>query len=197
MIKLGITGGIGAGKSVMASFLKAIGIPVYLADDEAKRLVSCSLEIKESLIKHFGNALFPDGKLDKKLMASLIFNNPENLKSVNSIIHPAVGRDFDAWVKKNEKKRLIAMEAAILFESGFDKKMDLIVTVTAPLEERIERILKRENIKKEEILNRISNQWTEEEKIEKSNYVINNDNNRAIIPQIEELLKKIGISDSF
>ena len=187
MIKLGITGGIGAGKSVVISFLKAMGIPVYIADDEAKRLTSTSPKIKELLIKNFGEQLFPEGNLNKALLASLIFGNEKNLNLVNSIIHPEVLSDFNQWAAKHENKPMVAMESAILFESGFDKSVDLIITVVAPKEERIERILKRNKTSKEEILSRMSAQLPDEDKCKKSDYIIYNDNDRAIIPQIEEL----------
>lgn len=191
MIKLGITGGIGAGKSVVISFLKAIGIPVYIADDESKKLTSTSPRIKAQLIEQFGEDLFAGGILNKALLASLIFENKNNLRMVDSIIHPEVMSDFEAWSVKHADKKLIAMEAAILFESGFDKTMDFIVTVTAPQEERIERILKRNKTTREEILSRMSNQLPDEEKCRRSDFVIYNDNDRAIIPQIEEMLKQI------
>ena len=191
MIKLGITGGIGAGKSVVASFLNAMGIPVYIADDESKKLTSTSPRIKERLIKQFGEDLFAGGVLNKALLASLIFENKDHLRIVNSIIHPEVMSDFEAWSVKHADKKLVAMEAAILFESGFDKAMDFIVTVTAPQEERIERILKRNKTTREEILSRMSNQLPDEEKCNRSDFVIYNDNDRAIIPQIEEMLEQI------
>ncbi|MCL2650344.1 MAG: dephospho-CoA kinase [Candidatus Azobacteroides sp.] len=192
MLKLGITGGIGAGKTVVASFLKAMEIPVYVADDEAKKLTSSSPVIKTKLIQLFGEKIFANNIFDKALLASLIFNNKENLNLVNSIIHPEVLSDFNKWVQKHNDKPLIAMESAILFESGFDKNMDLIVAVTAPLEERIERIRKRNQSTREEILERISNQFPENEKCSKSDFVIYNDNDKAIIPQIECILQKIS-----
>ena len=192
MIKLGITGGIGAGKSVVASFLKSLGIPVYIADDESKRLTSTSSEIKERLIKAFGKNLYAEGNLNKALLASLIFGNEQNLKLVNSIIHPEVLSDFNEWLLTHVDKKIVAMESAILFESGFEKNMDLIVAVTAPSEERVERILKRNNTTREEVLNRISNQMPEEEKCMKSDFVIYNNNDRAIVPQIEDILEQIN-----
>ncbi|MDR0231919.1 MAG: dephospho-CoA kinase [Dysgonamonadaceae bacterium] len=188
MIKLGITGGIGAGKSVVASFLKATGIPVYVADDESKKITSTSPRIKEQLIKQFGEDLYAGGVLNKVLLASLIFENKENLKIVNSIIHPEVVSDFETWSTKHSNKNIVAIETAILFESKLDKIVDIIITVTAPQEERIQRVLKRNNTTREEILSRMSNQLPDEEKCRMSDFVIYNDNDRAIIPQIESLL---------
>ena len=190
MLKLGITGGIGAGKTVVASFLEAIGIPVYIADDEAKKLTSSSPVIKSKLIQLFGEELFANDTLNKTLLASLIFKNKENLNLVNSIIHPEVLSDFNNWVGRHNDKALVALESAILFESGFDKNLDLILAVTAPLEERVERVQKRNQSTREEILGRISNQLPENEKCEKSDFVIYNDNDKAIIPQIENVLEK-------
>ena len=192
MIKLGITGGIGAGKTVVASFLKSLNIPVYIADDESKRLTSTSSNIKEKLIETFGKDLYTGDNLNKALLASLIFGNEQNLQLVNSIIHPEVLSDFNAWILTHTDKEIVAMESAILFESGFNKNMDLIVTVTAPTEERIERILKRNNTSREEILSRMSNQMLEEEKCMKSDFIIYNNNDRAIIPQIEDILEQIN-----
>ena len=191
MIKLGITGGIGAGKTVVASFLKAIGVSVYIADDESKRLTSTSPKIKELLIKNFGEQLYPGGNLNKPLLASLIFGNKKNLDLVNSIIHPEVLVDFNQWATKHKHKPIVAMEAAILFESGFDENLDKIITVTAPKEERIERIMKRNKTTREEILNRMFNQFPDEDKCKKSDYIIYNDNDRAIIPQIEKIFEQI------
>jgi len=193
MIKIGITGGIGAGKSVVASFLKAAGIPVYIADDESKKLTSTSSKIKELLIKNFGEDLYSGANLNKSMLASLIFGNKKNMDLVNSIIHPEVLSDFNQWTAKHQNKPVVAMEAAILFESGFDKNMDIIITVVAPQEERIERILKRNKTTREEILSRMSNQLPEEDKCKQSNYIIYNDNDRAIIPQIEEILGQIHL----
>ena len=193
MIKLGITGGMGAGKSVVASFLKTLGIPVYIADNESKKLTSTSPRIKEQLNKLFGEDLFAGGILNKALLASLIFENKDNLRLVNSIIHPEVMSDFEAWSVKHTGKKLIAIEAAILFESGFDKAVDLIVTVTAPREERIERILKRNKATRQEILSRMSNQLPDKEKCKRSDFIIYNDNDRAIIPQIENILQKMRL----
>ena len=194
MLKLGITGGIGAGKTVVASFLKAMGVPVYIADDEAKKLTCSSPVIKSELIQSFGEELFANDTLNKALLASLIFKNKENLNLVNSIIHPEVLSDFNNWVKKHNDKTLVALESAILFESRFDKNLDLILAVTAPLEERIERIRKRNRLTREEILERITNQLPENEKCGRSDFVVYNNNNKAIIPQIEYVLEKISIS---
>ena len=191
MIKLGITGGIGAGKTVVASFLKAIGLPVYIADDESKNLTATSSKIKELLIKNFGEHLYCEGDLNKALLASLIFGNKKNLDLVNSIIHPEVLADFNRWTVKHKHKPMVVMETAILFESGFDKNMDKIITVTAPKEERIERILKRNKTTREEILNRMSNQFPDEDKCKRSDFIIYNDNNKAIVPQIEEIFEQI------
>ncbi len=143
------------------------------------------------MVQLFGKELFANDTLNKTLLASLIFQNKANLNLVNSIIHPEVLSDFNKWAEKHNDKAFVALESAILFESGFDKNLNLIIAVTAPLEERIERIHKRNQLTREEILARISNQLPENEKCAKSDFVIYNDNDSAIIPQLESILQEI------
>ena len=187
MIKIGITGGIGSGKSVVASLLSLYGIPVYLADIESKRLTVTSPVIKEKLINLFGKDLYSEQGLNKKLLASHIFSNPEYLKQVNAIIHPEVNHDFTEWAK-NQPTEFCAIESAILFESGFNNIIDKSVMVYAPQELRIKRALQRDNIPREEIISRINNQLSDETKKEWSDYVIYNDNQQALLPQVKNLL---------
>jgi len=191
MIILGITGGIGSGKSTISSFLESAGIPVYIADDMAKQLTNTSPEIKKQLISHFGDDLFENNILNKNRLASIIFNNAENLKIANSIIHPVVLKDFKEWTKQHSQCKLLAQETAILFESGFNKTVDFTITVTAPQEIRINRVMNRSKLTREEILNRMASQLPEEEKCKKSDFVVYNDNKRAIIPQIENIIQQI------
>jgi dephospho-CoA kinase len=190
MIKIGITGGIGSGKSIIATLLSMHEIPVYIADEESKRLAATSPIIKERLIALFGNNMYTDKGLDKALLASYIFNNPEYLKQVNAIIHPEVNKHFTQWVKKSNRK-ICAMESAILFESGFDSIVDIRLMVYAPLELRISRVLKRDNSTQEEIIRRINNQLSDETKKECSDYVILNDDIHALIPQVNKFLSEI------
>jgi len=190
MIKLGITGGMGSGKSVVAALLKSMGIPVYIADDEAKRITSTSPVVKEKLINCFGDKIFDGDILNKTLLASLIFENENNLRKTNAIIHPEVLNDFIQWSEKQEVP-IVAIESAILFESGFDAFVDKVICVTAPTEICIERAMKRSGFSRTEALKRISNQMPEQQKIEKSDYIICNDGIEPVIPQVEAVLESI------
>ena len=192
MIILGITGGIGSGKTTVTNILHLLDIPVYIADIESKRITDTSPTVREKLIKQFGRELYQEDKLNKPLLASLIFGNEENLTKVNAIIHPEVRNDFDEWVKKNKDKKVIAIESAIMFESGFYKFVDKKITVYTPLEMRIERAMKRDNTPKDKILSRINSQMPDEEKKELSDFVIVNDNKHSLIGQTISLLDKIN-----
>lgn len=187
MIKIGITGGIGSGKSVIASLLELSGVPVYIADTESKRLTETSPVIREKLTALFGETLYKAERLDKKRLASLIFGNPERLKQVNAIIHPEVDRHFQAWAEK-QNTPLCAIESAILFESGFNRTVDVSLMVYAPMEVRIRRVLERDAVSREEVVRRIDSQLPDEVKKEKSDYVIFNDDRQALLPQVAAFL---------
>ena len=188
---IGITGGIGSGKSVVSRLLETMNIPVYDTDKEAKRITSSSPVIKEKLIQKFGKELYDNEELNKKKLASLIFYNSMNLNFVNSVIHPEVFNDFIFWKRNFFGKAFAGIESAILFESGLNKITDLNVLVTAPLELRIERVKLRDNLNKEEILNRIKNQMSEEEQEYLTDYIIYNDNIQALIPQVNTLINQL------
>lgn len=190
MTKIGLTGGIGSGKSVVASLLEVLGIPVYIADTESKRLTNTSPAIKEPLIRLFGENIYTEEGVDRKLLASYIFGNPDYLRQVNAIIHPVVNDDFQEWANRQPTTRC-AIETAILFESGFDQYVDKSLMVYAPLEIRIERAVLRDNASREEILQRVGNQLPDEIKKNRSDYVIYNDGKQALIPQLNIILSKI------
>jgi len=192
MIKIGVTGGIGSGKTIIASLLRIMGIPVYIADEESKFLTEHSPSIRKKLIDLFGADLYTQQGLDKKRLASYIFANPNNLKSVNKIIHPEVQSHFISWTKQQDSA-ICAIESAILFESGFDQLVDVRLMVYAPLEIRISRALQRENTSKEDIIQRINNQMPDEIKLEKSDFNIYNDNQKAVIPQLQEFIRSIQL----
>lgn len=188
MIKIGITGGIGSGKSIVASLLNLHGIPVYLADTESKILTATSPVIRGKLIALLGKELYTEeGLLNKKLLASYIFSNPEYLKEVNEIIHPEVKRHFTEWAER-QLSEFCAIESAILFESGFSQTVDKSLMVYAPLELRIGRAMQRDNVSREEIISRINNQLPDETKKERSDYVIHNDDIQALLPQVGRFL---------
>lgn len=188
MIKIGITGGIGSGKSVVATLLRLYGIPVYIADEESKRLTNSSPVIRRALVDLVGEAVYDaDGKLDKPRLANFIFGQPEHLARVNAIIHPEVNRDFLDWSERQEKA-FCAIESAILFESGFDRIVDLKLMVLAPLEIRLERAIARDHASREALERRIKSQMADEEKASRSDFVIHNDGRQALIPQVENFI---------
>lgn len=191
MTKIGITGGIGSGKSVISTLLEINGIPVYIADEESKLLTATSPVIREELIALFGRDLYTSEGLNKKQLASLIFSNPDSLKLVNAIIHPEVNRHFLAWAER-QTHPFCAIESAILFESGFNTTVDISLMVYAPIETRICRALKRDAVAREEINRRIQSQLPDETKKERSDYVIYNDGTQALIPQIAKFIAYIG-----
>ncbi|GHU62405.1 dephospho-CoA kinase [Bacteroidia bacterium] len=184
----GITGGIGSGKSTVSALMEMMGVPVYNADTESKKLTDTSPEIRKKLTERFGAALFSDGKLNKALLASLIFNHAENLQYVNSVIHPVVRTDFSNWMERHRRHKLVSIETAILFESGFDSTVDIKVNVSAPLDIRIQRIKARDKQPIETILSRIKSQISDEEKNKLVDYIIYNDGKAALIPQVEQFI---------
>jgi len=187
---IGITGGIGSGKSILSKLFEVFGIPVYIADREAKKLMDSSSDIRLKLIEKFGKTIYSETNLNRKKLAALIFSDPEAVSYVNSIVHPAVQADFVHWIKSRSCS-IVAIESAILFESGFDLLVDFIVTVSAPLETRIERVRKRDYSSEKEIADRIKNQISEKERINRSDFVILNDDLHALVPQMELLLRTI------
>ena len=191
MTVVGLTGGIGSGKSTVSRLLEVMKIPVYIADSESKRLTETSQVIREKLTEKFGKDLYINGKLNKTLLASLIFGNEKNRNFVNSIIHPVVRNDFEQWKKQNSQYPVAVIETAILFETGYFKFVDISVTVAAPEDLRIRRVENREGWTRAGILSRMQSQFTEEEKVRRSDYVIYNDDKQALIPQVEKFLKII------
>lgn len=190
MLKVGITGGIGSGKSTVCEFFEILGIPVFIADAEARTLMNSSPLIRNQLIQIFGKDIYlPDLMLDRKKLAQQIFQSPALLEKVNSIVHPVVRKHFLDWFAK-QNSSYIVYEAAILFESGFHTMMDFNILVTAPEAERIKRVVAREGTTKEDVKNRIAKQWPDKEKIKLADYIITNNNEELILPQLIELDKK-------
>jgi len=185
-LRLGVTGGIGSGKTTVCRVFSVLGIPVFSADIEAKRIQDTDPDIKNKINSLAGRDLYSSGKLDRTELASLIFNNRDYLWEINSIIHPAVLRCFRKWVSMQYAPYSI-MEAAILFESGAYRMMDRIVTVVTPLEERIDRLVKGNKLNREQITDRIRNQIDDESRIKKSDFVIYNSEKDMIIPTILEI----------
>lgn len=192
---IGLTGGIGSGKTTIANYFKEMGVPVYIADDEAKKIMQ-SKYIIEEIKKMFGGFLFENEVLNRARLAEIVFNNSDKLKQLNAIIHPAVKNDFQSWLHKNKDHDYVIYEAAILFESGRYKDFDFIITVTAPEEVRIARVLKRDKSTREQALSRIKMQWKDEERISKSNFVIINDNLKNAKEEVVKILKILNIKQN-
>lgn len=191
-IKIGITGGIGSGKSVVSQLLEVMGIPVYITDVESKRLTNTDPYIKEELSSLLGERVFADGVLNKPLLASYLFGHPDHARQVNGIIHPRVKNDFRSWVEKRALFPIVGMESAILIESGFADEVDVVVMVYAPLEIRIQRAVARDNSSRELIMKRIESQMNDEEKRKRADFVIVNDDDMPLIPQVLELISSLS-----
>lgn len=189
---IGLTGGIGSGKTTVANIFRSHGIPVYIADEEAKKITD-DPKVVARIVEIFGNEILDDGLINRKVLATVVFNDAEKLKQLNSIIHPAVKKHFLQWVEHHQNQPFVIKEAAILFETGNDKDCDAVITVTAPLETRISRVMQRDKASREEILKRIDNQWPDEMRISKSNFIINNIEPYKTEFQVNEILKKLRI----
>jgi dephospho-CoA kinase len=189
---IGLTGGIGSGKTTIANHFLSLGVPVYIADDEARKIMQ-SAEIIEAIREIFGSSVFDHGALSREKLAEIVFNDPEKLKQLNDIIHPAVKKHFDKWILSHAAAPFIIYEAAILFESGGYKNCDLIITVTAPLESRIQRVIQRDKTTREQVLKRMNMQWNDNQRLSKSDYVIENVNAEAAKLEVEKILKILKI----
>jgi len=186
LFKLGITGGIGSGKTSVCRVFSVLGIPVFSADPAASEIMENDPEIRNKLNLIAGKDLYSDGKLNRTDLANIIFNDHSILSKVNLLVHPVVFSEFRKWSMLQQSPYVI-MEAAILFESGASKLVNKIATVAAPLQERIERVMQRNNLTLEQVNDRIRNQMSDEERIMKADYVIRNSENDMIIPQILEI----------
>lgn len=193
MLRVGITGGIGSGKSTIATMFEVLGIPVYYADGAAKKLMNEDVFLKEQLTAAFGKEIYQHGMLDRSYLSGLVFNNPEKLALLNSIVHPATIADAENWMQLQHSAYAIK-EAAILFESGANKYVDKVIGVYAPAALRISRVMQRDNSTEEAVMARMNKQMEEEKKIKLCDYVITNDEQELVIPQVlkihEALLKQ-------
>lgn len=184
---IGLTGGIGSGKTTIANYIVSLGIPVYNADDEAKKIMQLP-EIIQFLKEKFGEEIFENNILNRQKLSEIVFNNPEKLLQLNKIVHPAVKEHFNNWLSEHKKFPLVVKETAILFESGSYKYCDSIITITSPLETRIQRVMQRDNTNRENVLSRIKNQWTDEQRIGKSDYTINNTTVKEACLRVDKIL---------
>lgn len=190
MLKIGITGGIGSGKSTVARIFEALGIPVYNADNEAKKMMNEEGPLKNQIILHFGSECYKNGQLDRRYFAAEVFNNPEKLALLNSLVHPLTHQHADSWFTK-QKAPYALKEAALIFESGGQGYLDYIIGVTAPKSLRIQRVIKRDLTTREQVLARIEKQIDEAIKMRLCDFVIINDDRQAVLPQVLALHKKL------
>lgn len=190
MIVVGLTGGIGSGKTSVAKILEAKSFPVYYSDDRAKFLMNNSEVIRAKLIANFGDKSFQNKSLNRQFLSSIVFKNKEKLKTLNSIVHPEVAKDFDIW-KSQQNSDIVFKEAAILFESGAYKSCDINVNVSANLKDRIERVISRDSSDRKSVEARINNQWTDEQRNELSDYTLQNDDLLELESKVDELIRFI------
>lgn len=190
MFRLGVTGGIGSGKSTICKIFNVLGIPHFSADDAARNIMDNDLKLRSSISDLVGKDIFQDGILDRKKLAHLIFNNSDLLSRINQFVHPLVFSAFSEW-SRCQSSSYVIMEAAILFESGGENHVDRVTSVIAPFEERIMRVVERNAISREDVLARIKNQIPESELIRRSDWVIDNSENMMVIPQVLKVHNEI------
>lgn len=184
MLKIGLTGNIGSGKTWVCKVFEALGVPVYYADLEARKILNSQNVIQE-IIETFGKEVaLNKNEIDRKALAAIVFNDKSELDKLNQLIHPKLREDFVEWANNYKAIPYVIQEAAILFENGFDTLMDKSITVSAPQEIRLKRVMERDQAKKEEVLARMSNQWSDEKKEKAADYIIYNDGLQMVLPQV-------------
>lgn len=191
MLKIGLTGGIGSGKTTVAKVFEVLGIPVYYADDAAKELMHKNEPLKQQLIAHFGKATyFENGELNRKHLSSIVFADKEKLALLNSLVHPATIAYAEEWFNK-QTAAYVVKEAALLFESGTAEGLDYVIGVTAPLTVRLKRVMDRDAVTAEEVKRRMANQIDEQLKMKLCNFVLHNNEQQLLLPQITALHEKL------
>jgi len=191
MIKVGLTGNIGSGKSYVSDVFRALNIPIFNADLEARKILNSSKVIEE-IKETFGEDLvLKSNEIDRKKLASVVFNSPSELEKLNQLIHPKLRQYFKKWCLGYVNKPYIIQEAAILFENDFHSLMDKVITVSAPLQIRLKRVIDRDGAKKDDVLARMNNQWPDGKKEALSNFVINNDGTEMLLPQILKIHQEL------
>lgn len=190
MVKIGLTGGIGSGKTTVAKIFELLGVPVYYADDAARRIMNEDEELKAAIQNQFGVGSYKNGELDRDYLAKKVFNDSSQLEILNSLVHPATLRDADKWTQQQQTPYTIK-EAALIFESGAAEKLDYIIGVSAPMELRIKRTMERNNISYDEVVKRISNQLDEKIKLKLCDFIVQNDERQLLIPQVIEIHQRL------
>ncbi len=191
MLNIGLTGGIGSGKSYVGRIFETLGVPVYDSDQEAKRLMVESEELRKGIVEIFGSKAYKGEELNRTYISELVFTNKQLLSSLNDIVHPAVHNDFLNWTKEQEEKPYFIKEAAILFETGGYKLLDQNILVLADEHTRIDRVVERDHVSEESVRDRMNNQMSDDEKIKYADFIIYNNNDSMILQQIVNLHHKI------
>ena len=191
-LRIGITGGIGSGKSVVARLLRVAGLPVYDCDAEARRLMLVDADIRHELTALLGADAYADGRLNKPFIAAYLFASPDNAARINGIVHPRVREDFRRWAAQ-QAEPLVGLESAILLEAGFQTEVDKVVVVCAPAELRVRRIISRDHTDRQQAMRRMSGQMDEEEKRRRADFLVVNDGRHSVIGQVASLLESLGM----
>lgn len=190
--KIGITGGMGVGKTSVSRIFETFGIPIYDADQRAKALMTDNEAVRKDIEDEFGwDAYKKDRSLNRKYLAKIVFDNPDKLEKLNAIVHPRVFENYNQWVKEQSGAPYTIKEAALMFETESYKQLDEIIVVTCPINIRIDRIMKRDNSKREDVLKRINNQMTDKERLKRANYIIKNDGSKSLIHQSLDIHRQI------
>ena len=196
MLRIGITGGIGSGKTTVADIFHVLGIPVYKSDDASKRLMVEDKDLKKNIIESFGKESYVDGILNRKYLAAQVFNDSQKIALLNSFVHPATINDARRWTEKQNSAYTIK-EAALIFESGSDEFLDYVIGVKSPLSLRVERAMRRDNVTRQQVEARMKLQMDEDEKMKRCDFIIINDEQQMLIPQVlllhERFLKEADL----
>ena len=190
MLKVGLTGGIGSGKSTVAQLLEVLGVPVYYADDRAKLIMNTQVDVVAKIKQLLGKEAYQNKIVNRTFVAQKVFNDKGLLQKLNQIVHPAVKYDFEQWCRLSES-RIVVQEAAILFENGGYEKFDRMILVTAPVQTRIKRVMFRDGLTEEQVTERINNQWPDDKKVKLADWVIVNDDKQSVIKQTIKLIKEL------
>ena len=190
MVRVGLTGGIGSGKSTVAQIFEVLGIPVYYADISAKRLMNEDAQLRSAITNIFGEQAYANNILDRKYISSIVFSDPAKLQQLNALVHPATKKDGETWMQRQTSSYAIH-EAALIFEAKVADRLDLVIGVSSPIELRIKRAMERDKVSREEVLKRMDQQLDEEVKISKCDFVLINDEKQLLIPQVLELHEKL------
>jgi len=190
MLKIGLTGGIGSGKSTVAKVFEVLGIPVYYADDAAKKLMNEDAALKQKIKLQFGESVYDNEQLNKKALADIVFNDPEKLALLNALVHPATLKDAESWMQSQSSPYIIK-EAALIFESGAHQNLDYVIGITAPAPLRIQRTMQRDGITREAVVARMDKQMDDTIKMKLCDFVITNDEQEMLLPQVLALHDKL------